>query len=43
MIKEVKGDILLSDAALLVHSVAPMDHFDTGTCIEFAGSVSGDG
>lgn len=33
MIKEVKGDILLSDAALLVHSVAPMDHFDTGLAL----------
>jgi hypothetical protein len=30
MIKEVNGDILFSDAKVIAHSVAPMDHFDTG-------------
>ncbi|MBK8297721.1 MAG: macro domain-containing protein [Saprospiraceae bacterium] len=30
MIKEVEGDILLSNADAIAHGVAPMDHFDTG-------------
>ena len=33
MIKEVKGDIMLSEAAVLVHSVAPIDHFDSGLAL----------
>ncbi len=30
MLKEVSGDILLSKAAAIVHSVAPLDHFNQG-------------
>lgn len=33
MIKEVTGDILLSNAAVIVHGVAPNDHFDTGLAL----------
>lgn len=33
MIKNVSGDILLSDAQLIAHSVAPMDHFDSGLAL----------
>ena len=30
MIKEVEGDILLTNAQAIAHGVAPNDHFDTG-------------
>jgi O-acetyl-ADP-ribose deacetylase (regulator of RNase III) len=33
MIKEVKGDILLSDAQNVAHCVAPLDHFDSGLAL----------
>lgn len=33
MIKEVGGDILLSQAAVIAHGVAPADHFDTGLAL----------
>ena len=33
MIKEISGDILLSNAAVIVHSVAPLDHFDSGLAL----------
>lgn len=33
MIKEVTGDILLSDAEAIAHGVAPMDHFDKGLAL----------
>ena len=33
MIKEVSGDILLSSAKAIAHSVAPMDHFETGLAL----------
>ncbi len=33
MIKEVKGDILLSESKVIAHSVAPMDHFDSGLAL----------
>ncbi len=33
MIKEVNGDILLSDSRVVAHCVAPMDHFDTGLAL----------
>jgi O-acetyl-ADP-ribose deacetylase (regulator of RNase III) len=33
MIKEVTGDILLSKAAVIVHGVAPNDHFDNGLAL----------
>jgi O-acetyl-ADP-ribose deacetylase (regulator of RNase III) len=33
MIKEVSGDILLSKAHVIVHGVAPGDHFDTGLAL----------
>jgi O-acetyl-ADP-ribose deacetylase (regulator of RNase III) len=33
MIKEVSGDILLSSASVIAHSVAPMDHFDSGLAL----------
>ena len=33
MIKEVKGDILLTDAQAIAHGVAPNDHFDTGLAL----------
>lgn len=33
MIKEVIGDILLSDAEAIAHGVAPMDHFDKGLAL----------
>ncbi|MBK8627242.1 MAG: macro domain-containing protein [Saprospiraceae bacterium] len=33
MIKEVTGDILLSDSKLIAHCVAPMDHFDSGLAL----------
>lgn len=33
MIKEVNGDILLSNAKVIAHSVAPMDHFDAGLAL----------
>lgn len=34
MIKEVKGDILLTEAQAIAHGVAPMDHFDRGLALE---------
>lgn len=34
MIKEVKGDILLSEAEAIAHGVAPHDHFDSGLALE---------
>ncbi|MCW5774169.1 MAG: macro domain-containing protein [Rhodospirillaceae bacterium] len=30
MIKEVEGDILMTQAAVIAHGVAPADHFDSG-------------
>ncbi|MEM7200113.1 MAG: macro domain-containing protein [Planctomycetota bacterium] len=33
MIREVSGDILLSKAQILVHGVAPHDHFDNGLAL----------
>ena len=33
MIREVKGDILLSDAQAIAHGVAPHDHFDSGLAL----------
>lgn len=33
MIKEVSGDILLSKAEAIAHSVAPFDHFDSGLAL----------
>lgn len=33
MIKEVKGDILLSDCKTIIQSIAPSDHFDTGLAL----------
>jgi O-acetyl-ADP-ribose deacetylase (regulator of RNase III) len=33
MIKEVTGDLLLSDTKTIVQSVAPMDHFDHGLAL----------
>lgn len=33
MIKEVTGDILLSETKVLAHCVAPMDHFDSGLAL----------
>ena len=33
MIKEVSGDILMSDAKVIAHCVAPMDHFENGLAL----------
>ena len=33
MIKEVTGDILLTECKTIAHSVAPMDHFDSGLAL----------
>lgn len=33
MIKEVEGDILMSDAQAIAHGVAPNDHFDRGLAL----------
>lgn len=33
MIKEVEGDILLSDAHAIAHGVAPNDHFNSGLAL----------
>lgn len=33
MIKEVKGDILLTNAQAIAHGVAPNDHFDRGLAL----------
>ena len=33
MIKEVEGDILLSDVQAIAHGVAPNDHFDRGLAL----------
>jgi O-acetyl-ADP-ribose deacetylase (regulator of RNase III) len=33
MIKEVSGDILLSNAEAIAHGVAPFDHFDSGLAL----------
>ncbi|MBK9338969.1 MAG: macro domain-containing protein [Lewinellaceae bacterium] len=33
MIKEVTGDILLSDAQVVAHGVAPNDHFNSGLAL----------
>lgn len=33
MIKEVKGDILLTEAQAIAHGVAPNDHFDRGLAL----------
>lgn len=33
MIKEVEGDILLTDAQAIAHGVASMDHFDRGLAL----------
>ncbi|MFN0015654.1 MAG: macro domain-containing protein [Saprospiraceae bacterium] len=33
MIKEVTGDILLSEAQVIAHGVAPNDHFDSGLAL----------
>jgi O-acetyl-ADP-ribose deacetylase (regulator of RNase III) len=34
MIKEVTGDILLTNAKAIAHGVAPHDHFDSGLALE---------
>jgi O-acetyl-ADP-ribose deacetylase (regulator of RNase III) len=33
MIREVKGDILLSRAEAIAHGVASFDHFDSGLAL----------
>ncbi len=33
MIKLVTGDILMSNSAVIAHSVAPLDHFDSGLAL----------
>lgn len=33
MVKEVKGDILLTDAQAIAHGVAPHDHFSSGLAL----------
>ncbi len=33
MIKQVTGDILLSDAQAIAHGIAPNDHFDSGLAL----------
>jgi O-acetyl-ADP-ribose deacetylase (regulator of RNase III) len=33
MIKEVSGDLLLSNATAIAHGVAPFDHFDSGLAL----------
>lgn len=33
MIKEVEGDILLSNAQVIAHGIAPQDHFDSGLAL----------
>ena len=33
MIKEVKGDILLTEAQAIAHGIAPHDHFDSGLAL----------
>lgn len=33
MIKEVTGDILLTECKTIAHSIAPMDHFDSGLAL----------
>ena len=33
MIKEVSGDILLTDSKTIAHCIAPMDHFDFGLAL----------
>jgi O-acetyl-ADP-ribose deacetylase (regulator of RNase III) len=33
MIREISGDILLSECTGLVHSIAPLDHFDSGLAL----------
>ena len=33
MIREVEGDILLSDAKVIAHGIAPQDPFDTGLAL----------
>ena len=33
MIREVEGDILLTEAAAIAHGVAPFDHFDSGLAL----------
>ncbi|MBK8819473.1 MAG: macro domain-containing protein [Saprospiraceae bacterium] len=33
MIKEITGDILMSDSKTIIQSVAPMDHFDHGLAL----------
>lgn len=33
MIKEVQGDILLTKAEMIAHSIAPMDHFENGLAL----------
>jgi O-acetyl-ADP-ribose deacetylase (regulator of RNase III) len=34
MIKEVKGDILLTNAQAIAHGVAPNDHFESGLALD---------
>jgi len=41
MIKEVNGDILLSSAQILVHGVAPNDHFDSGLALNLREAFPG--
>lgn len=33
MVREISGDILLSECTGIVHSIAPLDHFDNGLAL----------
>ncbi len=33
MIREVSGDIMLTDCHFVAHSIAPLDHYDTGLAL----------
>jgi len=41
MIKEVNGDILLSDAQVVAHGVAPNDHFNSGLALHLRETFPG--
>lgn len=41
MIKEVNGDILLSEAQVIAHGVAPGDHFDSGLALSLREAFPG--
>jgi O-acetyl-ADP-ribose deacetylase (regulator of RNase III) len=41
MIKEVNGDILLSDAQVVAHGVAPNDHFNSGLALNLRETFPG--